>query len=76
MLRTEKGELWLEPARGQAGESGLERPHIVFKRSAAQGNKKRKRKKKKKHEKNCGTRGKCRSHAQDRKNLPCTTLLP
>lgn len=56
LLRTERGELWLEPARGQPGGSGLQRPHIVFKRSAAQGNKKRKRKKKKKHERNCGTR--------------------
>ncbi|KAJ9585999.1 hypothetical protein L9F63_020363, partial [Diploptera punctata] len=56
LLRTDRGELWLEPARGHSAESGLERPHIVFKRSAAQGNKKRKRKKKKKHEKNCGTR--------------------
>jgi hypothetical protein len=58
LLRTENGELWLEPVRGHRGDPGLQRPHVVFKRSAPQGNKKRKRKRKKRHEKNCGTRGK------------------
>jgi hypothetical protein len=57
LLRTERGELWMEPVRGHSGGPGMERPHIVFKRSAAHDAKKRKRKRKKRHEKNCGTRG-------------------
>jgi hypothetical protein len=57
LLRTERGELWLEPLRGHRGGPGSERPHIVFKRSAPHGTKKRKRKRKKRHEKTCGTRG-------------------
>ena len=57
LLRTERGELWLEPLRGHRGGVGSERPHIVFKRSAPHGSKKRKRKRRKRHEKNCGTRG-------------------
>ncbi|KDR23512.1 A disintegrin and metalloproteinase with thrombospondin motifs 7, partial [Zootermopsis nevadensis] len=56
LLRTEYGELWLEPVRGHGGGPGLQRPHIVFKRSAHNGAKKRKRKRRKRHEKNCGTR--------------------
>ncbi|XP_066993774.2 A disintegrin and metalloproteinase with thrombospondin motifs 7 [Anabrus simplex] len=59
LLRTRRGDFWVEPARGhdpvEAAPSS--RPHLVFKRAAVSAAaKKRKRKKRKRMEKNCGTK--------------------
>uniref|UniRef100_A0A182VWA1 Peptidase M12B domain-containing protein n=1 Tax=Anopheles minimus TaxID=112268 RepID=A0A182VWA1_9DIPT len=66
VLRTNRTEYWIEPAKNISLGPNGEHPHVVFKRSnvketptkknARSANKKKKRKRKKRHLSNCGTR--------------------
>uniref|UniRef100_A0A1B6CGF3 Peptidase M12B domain-containing protein n=1 Tax=Clastoptera arizonana TaxID=38151 RepID=A0A1B6CGF3_9HEMI len=56
VLRTSKGEFWLEPSK--IHNSSVGQPHLLFRRAAVvhRHRKRKKKKKKKRAEKNCGTR--------------------